>query len=88
MDLFRFSVAGSVDNGQKTLIGRLLYDSKNTCEYQLDLLQKQSKNKNVDGIDLVLLKAEREQGIAIDVAHRCFSTFNRKFMIADFLVKY
>ena len=87
MDLLRFITAGSVDDGKSTLIGRLLYDSKNILTDQLEQLEKQSKNKEVGGIDLALLtdglRAEREQGITIDVAYRYFSTPNRKFIIAD-----
>ena len=79
--------AGSVDDGKSTLIGRLLYDSKSILVDQLEALEKQSKNKNSDGIDLAILtdglRAEREQGITIDVAYRYFSTPNRKFIIAD-----
>ena len=79
--------AGSVDDGKSTLIGRLLYDSKSILVDQLEALEKQSKNKNSDGIDLAILtdglRAEREQGITIDVAYRYFSTLNRKFIIAD-----
>ena len=87
MDLLRFITAGSVDDGKSTLIGRLLYDSKNILTDQLEQLEKQSKNKEAGGIDLALLtdglRAEREQGITIDVAYRYFSTPNRKFIIAD-----
>ncbi|MCW3119602.1 MAG: sulfate adenylyltransferase [Chitinophagaceae bacterium] len=87
MDLLRFITAGSVDDGKSTLIGRLLYDSKNILTDQLEQLEKQSKNKETGGIDLALLtdglRAEREQGITIDVAYRYFSTPNRKFIIAD-----
>nr|WP_314493360.1 GTP-binding protein [uncultured Chryseobacterium sp.] len=87
MDLLRFITAGSVDDGKSTLIGRLLYDSKSILQDQLELLEKHSKNKNEDGVDLALLtdglRAEREQGITIDVAYRYFSTSKRKFIIAD-----
>jgi len=87
MDILRFITAGSVDDGKSTLIGRLLYDSKSILVDQLEALEKQSKNKNSDGIDLAILtdglRAEREQGITIDVAYRYFSTPNRKFIIAD-----
>ncbi|MEE6185788.1 Bifunctional enzyme CysN/CysC [Mycovorax composti] len=87
MDILRFITAGSVDDGKSTLIGRLLYDSKSILVDQLEALEKQSKNKNVDGIDLALLtdglRAEREQGITIDVAYRYFNTPKRKFIIAD-----
>ncbi|GAB3016509.1 GTP-binding protein [Niabella terrae] len=87
MDILRFITAGSVDDGKSTLIGRLLYDSKSILVDQLEALEKQSKNKNADGIDLALLtdglRAEREQGITIDVAYRYFNTPRRKFIIAD-----
>ncbi|ANH82794.1 sulfate adenylyltransferase [Niabella ginsenosidivorans] len=87
MDILRFITAGSVDDGKSTLIGRLLYDSKSILVDQLEALEKQSRNKNADGIDLALLtdglRAEREQGITIDVAYRYFSTPKRKFIIAD-----
>jgi len=87
MDILRFITAGSVDDGKSTLIGRLLFDSKSILQDQLEALEKQSKNKNADGIDLALLtdglRAEREQGITIDVAYRYFSTPKRKFIIAD-----
>ncbi|MFT3902828.1 MAG: GTP-binding protein [Niabella sp.] len=87
MDILRFITAGSVDDGKSTLIGRLLYDSKSILVDQLEALEKQSKNKNADGIDLALLtdglRAEREQGITIDVAYRYFTTDKRKFIIAD-----
>ncbi|WP_262152364.1 sulfate adenylyltransferase subunit 1 [Chryseobacterium foetidum] len=87
MDILKFITAGSVDDGKSTLIGRLLYDSKNILIDQLEALEKQSKNKNENGIDLAILtdglRAEREQGITIDVAYRYFSTPKRKFIIAD-----
>lgn len=87
MDILRFITAGSVDDGKSTLIGRLLYDSKSILVDQLEALEKQSKNKNADGIDLAILtdglRAEREQGITIDVAYRYFATPKRKFIIAD-----
>ncbi len=87
MDLLRFITAGSVDDGKSTLIGRLLYDSKNILVDQLEALEKQTKNKEAGPIDLALLtdglRAEREQGITIDVAYRYFSTPKRKFIIAD-----
>src|SRR5574344_1929264 len=88
-DLLRFLTAGSVDDGKSTLIGRLLYDSKKIYEDQLDALQRDSKRVGNAGehIDYALLldglKAEREQGITIDVAYRYFSTNHRKFIIAD-----
>jgi sulfate adenylyltransferase subunit 1 len=87
MNILRFITAGSVDDGKSTLIGRLLYDSKSILTDQLEQLEKQSKNKNESGIDLALLtdglRAEREQGITIDVAYRYFTTPKRKFIIAD-----
>src|SRR6187397_3105729 len=87
MDLLRFITAGSVDDGKSTLIGRLLYDSKNILTDQLEQLEKHSVNRNGGEIDLALLtdglRAEREQGITIDVAYRYFSTPKRKFIIAD-----
>ena len=87
MDLLRFITAGSVDDGKSTLIGRLLYDSKNILSDQLEALERQSKHKEEGSIDLALLtdglRAEREQGITIDVAYKYFSTPNRKFIIAD-----
>ncbi len=87
MDLLRFITAGSVDDGKSTLIGRLLYDSKSILADQLAALEQQSKNKLAGEIDLALLtdglRAEREQGITIDVAYKYFSTPKRKFIIAD-----
>ncbi|WP_298823484.1 GTP-binding protein [uncultured Capnocytophaga sp.] len=87
MNILRFITAGSVDDGKSTLIGRLLYDSKSILADQLEVLEQQSKNKNEDGVDLAILtdglRAEREQGITIDVAYRYFATDKRKFIIAD-----
>ncbi len=87
MDILRFITAGSVDDGKSTLIGRLLYDSKSIMIDQLEAIEKQSKNKDDGEIDLALLtdglRAEREQGITIDVAYKYFSTPKRKFIIAD-----
>lgn len=87
MDLLRFITAGSVDDGKSTLIGRLLYDSKNILIDQLEALEKSTKNKANGEVDLALLtdglRAEREQGITIDVAYRYFTTPKRKFIIAD-----
>ena len=87
MDILRFITAGSVDDGKSTLIGRLLYDSKNILIDQLEAIEKQTKNKEAGSIDLALLtdglRAEREQGITIDVAYRYFTTPKRKFIIAD-----
>ena len=85
-ELLRFVSVGSVDDGKSTLIGRLLVDSVGLYEDQLAAVEKASKNKD-GGLDLALvtdgLKAEREQGITIDVAYRYFSTEKRKFIIAD-----
>jgi sulfate adenylyltransferase subunit 1 len=87
MDILRFITAGSVDDGKSTLIGRLLFDSKNILVDQLEALERQNRNKHDGSIDLALLtdglRAEREQGITIDVAYKYFSTPKRKFIIAD-----
>jgi sulfate adenylyltransferase subunit 1 len=87
MDLLRFSTCGSVDDGKSTLIGRLLYDSKSIFEDQLEAVERVSKNRGDAHVDLALLtdglRAEREQGITIDVAYRYFATPKRKFIIAD-----
>src|SRR6056300_1402104 len=87
MDLLRFTTAGSVDDGKSTLIGRLLYDSKNTFEDQIEAVEETSKNRGDENVNLALLtdglRAEREQGITIDVAYRYFATPKRKFIIAD-----
>jgi sulfate adenylyltransferase subunit 1 len=87
MALLRFTTAGSVDDGKSTLIGRLLYDSKSIFQDQMDELQRASDLKGDESINLALLtdglRAEREQGITIDVAYRYFSTPKRKFIIAD-----
>ena len=87
LGLLRFSTAGSVDDGKSTLIGRLLYDSKSVFEDQLASVQKSKINRSSGPIDFSLLtdglRAEREQGITIDVAYRYFSTPRRKFIIAD-----
>jgi len=86
-DLLRFTTAGSVDDGKSTLIGRLLYDSRNVYEDQLRSVTKASVNRSAGPIDFSLLtdglRAEREQGITIDVAYRYFATARRKFIIAD-----
>jgi sulfate adenylyltransferase large subunit len=86
-ELLRFSTAGSVDDGKSTLIGRLLFDSKGVYEDQLASVRKATRNVTTGGLDLSLLtdglRAEREQGITIDVAYRYFSTPRRKFIIAD-----
>ena len=87
MDLLRFATAGSVDDGKSTLIGRLLYDSKSLFSDQLDAVERVSRDRGHDYTDLALLtdglRAEREQGITIDVAYRYFATPRRKFIIAD-----
>jgi sulfate adenylyltransferase subunit 1 len=87
MDLLRFITAGSVDDGKSTLIGRLLYDSKSILSDQLQAASNHSRNSPGSGIDLALLtdglRAEREQGITIDIAYKYFSTPKRKFIIAD-----
>jgi len=87
MELLRFTTAGSVDDGKSTLIGRLLYDCKSIFEDQLETLKKANELRGKNGIDLALLtdglRAEREQGITIDVAYRYFATPKRKFIIAD-----
>lgn len=87
MDLLRLITAGSVDDGKSTLIGRLLFDSRSIMIDQLEAIEKQTKNKENGEIDLALLtdglRAEREQGITIDVAYKYFSTPKRKFILAD-----
>jgi len=87
MDMLRFATAGSVDDGKSTLIGRLLLDSKSIFEDQLESVEKTSRERGDDYTDLALLtdglRAEREQGITIDVAYRYFATPRRKFIIAD-----
>ncbi|MDA3780827.1 MAG: GTP-binding protein [Bacteroidales bacterium] len=87
MELLRFTTAGSVDDGKSTLIGRLLYDSKAIFEDQMESIEQASKNKGEENVNLALLtdglRAEREQGITIDVAYRYFATPKRKFIIAD-----
>src|SRR5487761_2463267 len=87
MELLRFATAGSVDDGKSTLIGRLLYDSKQVFEDQLESVERTSAAKGFEYVDLALLtdglRAEREQGITIDVAYRYFATPKRKFIIAD-----
>jgi sulfate adenylyltransferase large subunit len=86
-DLLRFTTAGSVDDGKSTLIGRLLHDSKSVYEDQLAAVKKSRINRASGPIDFSLLtdglRAEREQGITIDVAYRYFATARRKFIIAD-----
>lgn len=87
MELLRFTTAGSVDDGKSTLIGRLLYDSKAIFEDQMEALELASKHRGEEHVNLALLtdglRAEREQGITIDVAYRYFATPKRKFIIAD-----
>lgn len=87
MDLLRFTTAGSVDDGKSTLIGRLLYDSKSIFEDQWEAVERSSMLSGGEYTNLALLtdglRAEREQGITIDVAYRYFATPNRKFIIAD-----
>ncbi len=87
MDILRFATAGSVDDGKSTLIGRLLYDSKVIFEDQLEAVERTSRDRGEDYTNLALLtdglRAEREQGITIDVAYRYFATPRRKFIIAD-----
>ena len=87
MDLLRFTTAGSVDDGKSTLIGRLLYDCKSIFEDQWDAVEQSSKQHGDENVNLALLtdglRAEREQGITIDVAYRYFATPKRKFIIAD-----
>src|SRR5580704_11697985 len=87
MELLRFATAGSVDDGKSTLIGRLLYDSKQIFEDTLDALEHTSRLRGEEEVNLALLtdglRAEREQGITIDVAYRYFATPKRKFIIAD-----
>ena len=87
MELLRFATAGSVDDGKSTLIGRLLYDSKAIFEDQLEAVERTSQQMGAEYTNLALLtdglRAEREQGITIDVAYRYFSTPRRKFIIAD-----
>ena len=87
MDILRFATAGSVDDGKSTLIGRLLFDSKAIFEDQLAAVERTSRDRGEETTNLALLtdglRAEREQGITIDVAYRYFATPRRKFIIAD-----
>ena len=87
MDLLRFTTAGSVDDGKSTLIGRLLYDSKAIFDDQYEAIRASSEKRGEDYVNLALLtdglRAEREQGITIDVAYRYFATPKRKFIVAD-----
>ncbi|MGA8978745.1 MAG: GTP-binding protein [Pedococcus sp.] len=86
-DLLRLATAGSVDDGKSTLVGRLLYDTKSVLADQLDAVERVSRERGLDATDLALLtdglRAEREQGITIDVAHRYFSTPTRSYVLAD-----
>ncbi len=87
IEILRFTTAGSVDDGKSTLIGRLLYDSKSIFQDQYEAIEEVSKRRGEEEVNFALLtdglKAEREQGITIDVAYRYFSTPQRKFIIAD-----
>ena len=87
MELLRFTTAGSVDDGKSTLIGRLLFDSKQIFQDQMENIEKISERRGESHVNLALLtdglKAEREQGITIAVAYRYFATPKRKFIIAD-----
>src|SRR5687768_12617150 len=87
MELLRFATAGSVDDGKSTLIGRLLHDSKSIFEDQLEAVAIASERRGLESVNLALLtdglRAEREQGITIDVAYRYFATPERRFIIAD-----
>ena len=85
--LLRLATAGSVDDGKSTLVGRLLYDSKSVLADQFDAVERVSRDRGLAAADLALLtdglRAEREQGITIDVAYRYFATANRSFILAD-----
>src|SRR5690349_957201 len=87
MELLRFTTAGSVDDGKSTLIGRLLYDSKSIFEDQYEAIKATSERRGAEYVNLALLtdglRAERQQGITIDVAYRYFATPRRKFILAD-----
>ena len=87
VDLVRLATTGSVDDGKSTLIGRMLYDTKQIFQDQLQALEEASRNRGSDHLDLALLtdglRAEREQGITIDVAYRYFATPRRTFILAD-----
>jgi sulfate adenylyltransferase subunit 1 len=86
-DLLRLATAGSVDDGKSTLVGRLLHDTKSVLADQLAAVERASRDRGLDSADLALLtdglRAEREQGITIDVAYRYFSTTRRSFVLAD-----
>ena len=85
--MLRFATAGSVDDGKSTLVGRLLHDSKSVLTDTLEAVERASRDRGADGVELALLtdglRAEREQGITIDVAYRYFTTTRRKFVLAD-----
>src|SRR5690349_3745770 len=85
--LLRFATAGSVDDGKSTLVGRLLHDSKSVLADQMEAVENASRGRGAEGPDLALLtdglRAEREQGITIDVAYRYFATPRRRFILAD-----
>src|SRR5450756_915395 len=85
--LLRLATAGSVDDGKSTLVGRLLHDSKSVLADQLDAVERVSRDRGLGSVDLALLtdglRAEREQGITIDVAYRYFATARRSFILAD-----
>src|ERR1039458_9695763 len=87
MDLLRFAAVGSVDDGKSTLIGRLLHDTKQLFDDQIEAIEAASRRRGIDGMDLSFvtdgLRAEREQGLTIDVAYRYAATPTRKFVIAD-----
>src|SRR3954462_11095121 len=87
VDILRFNTCGSLDDGKSTLIGRLLYDSKSVMEDQIEALERSADITGGGQINLANLtdglRAEREQGITIDVAYRYFATPRRKFIIAD-----
>lgn len=87
MDILRLATAGSVDDGKSTLIGRLLYDTKSVFTDQIESVERASRDRGDDYVNLALLtdglRAEREQGITIDVAYRYFATPRRKFIVAD-----
>lgn len=87
VSLLRFATAGSVDDGKSTLVGRLLHDSKSVLADQLEAVERASASRGQDAPDLALLtdglRAEREQGITIDVAYRYFATTRRRFILAD-----
>jgi sulfate adenylyltransferase subunit 1 len=87
VDMLRFATAGSVDDGKSTLVGRLLHDSKSVLADTLEAVERASRDRGADGVELALLtdglRAEREQGITIDVAYRYFTTSRRKFVLAD-----